>query len=319
MNAGRDVERLISSWFADEAEVRAPDRVLESARQSIDRTAQRRFLAAWREPVNISMTRVTALAAVLVVALVGAAWIGRITAPGVGVPTVSPSPVATAQATAATTTLESYKLAHDEICMRYRGQQEPLKPLLDGLFDEELPEDERTLKAGVLRGYVNTAEAMVAELAGLLPPPEIAAEHEEMLFNWRAVNGLIRDALSKLARVTSREPGRATPPRTRPAAPSWTSRRHTPASLPLTEPAGASLRSPGRHSGRRGTSGTIRRRARRPSRARARPPDREVPSTWPERPASGPAPAPRPASSASGAPSAATRSSARAAPRRRPW
>ena len=49
MNAGHDVERLISDWLASEAPVRAPDRVLESAGNVIDRTKQRRFAAAWRE------------------------------------------------------------------------------------------------------------------------------------------------------------------------------------------------------------------------------------------------------------------------------
>lgn len=47
MNAGPDVERLISSWLREEAPGRAPDRLLEAAGRTIDRTRQRRFAAWW--------------------------------------------------------------------------------------------------------------------------------------------------------------------------------------------------------------------------------------------------------------------------------
>lgn len=48
MNAGPDVERLITSWLVEEAPVRAPDRILHAAGVVIDRTNQRRFVGALR-------------------------------------------------------------------------------------------------------------------------------------------------------------------------------------------------------------------------------------------------------------------------------
>ena len=45
MNAGRDVERLIADWLAEEAAVRSPDRVLAEARRTVLTTPQRRLAA----------------------------------------------------------------------------------------------------------------------------------------------------------------------------------------------------------------------------------------------------------------------------------
>src|SRR5687767_139547 len=111
MNAGRDVERLITGWLAEEAAVRAPDRVLEAARTSIDRTRQRRWVAAWREPMYISPFKIATAAAVMAVAVVGGAFFGRATAPGFGgppVPTASPP-----AATDALVTLDAYRVARN--------------------------------------------------------------------------------------------------------------------------------------------------------------------------------------------------------------
>lgn len=91
MNAGRDVERLIAGWLTEEAPGRAPDRLLESTADVIDRTKQRRFLAAWREPMTISLRGLALAAALILVVAVGAAWVGRSTA-SVGNGPQSPSP-----------------------------------------------------------------------------------------------------------------------------------------------------------------------------------------------------------------------------------
>lgn len=73
MNAGRDVERLIATWLAEEAPGRAPDRVLATARPVIDRTTQRRRAALrdlwipWRPRTMFDRLAVAATTAVLAV------------------------------------------------------------------------------------------------------------------------------------------------------------------------------------------------------------------------------------------------------------
>ena len=96
MNAGPDVERLIAAWLVEEAPGRAPDRVLASAGTVIDRTRQRRFLAAWREPMHMSMRGLAAAAAIGAV-LVGGTIFALRTGPsdsvgGAPAPSVEPSP-----------------------------------------------------------------------------------------------------------------------------------------------------------------------------------------------------------------------------------
>jgi hypothetical protein len=91
MNAGPDVERLISTWLVEEAPERAPDRILGAAGTTIDRTKQRRF-AAWREPMLVSTSRLVAAAAIVIAAVVGAGLIGRSTAGAGDRPSASAPP-----------------------------------------------------------------------------------------------------------------------------------------------------------------------------------------------------------------------------------
>jgi hypothetical protein len=107
MNAGRDVERLIATWLLEESPGRAPDRILERAGQTIDRTKQRRLGAAWREPMTIGTRGFAAVAAVLVLALIGAAWIVR-SAANVGAPSPPPSATTTATPIAAPLQVGTY-------------------------------------------------------------------------------------------------------------------------------------------------------------------------------------------------------------------
>ena len=93
MNAGPDVERSIAQWLSEESPGRAPDRILANAGSAIDRTKQRRLAVAWREPVTISLRWVALAAAVVIVAVVGAGFVGRSTA-SVGTQ-ATPSPVVT--------------------------------------------------------------------------------------------------------------------------------------------------------------------------------------------------------------------------------
>ena len=98
MNAGPDVERLISDWLTEEAPAHAPDRILDAAARTIDRTKQRRLVAAWRDTMTISLGRLAAAAAVVLAAIVGAGLLGRasvsVAAPATSTQAVgSPSPV----------------------------------------------------------------------------------------------------------------------------------------------------------------------------------------------------------------------------------
>jgi hypothetical protein len=92
MNAGPDVERLISDWLAEEAPARAPDRILETAVQRSAHTRQRRFGAVRRTFPDMKISWQLAAAAVvgiLVIAL-GAAYFGRSPTAGVGGPAATP-------------------------------------------------------------------------------------------------------------------------------------------------------------------------------------------------------------------------------------
>ena len=141
MNAGRDVERLIADWLAEEAAVRSPDRVLAEARRTVLTTPQRRLAARWREPVYISPFRLATMAAALIVAVAGGAWIGRVTAPGgVGGPVTTPSPTAPAGVS-----LNAYRSAHDAICAAYTTQIDPFKAKLKKLYDPTLPAADRAI------------------------------------------------------------------------------------------------------------------------------------------------------------------------------
>lgn len=70
MNADHDLERRIADFYSSEAPPRAPDRVLESALETIDTTRQRRVLmhVPWRVQRMNPFTRL-AVAAVAVVAV----------------------------------------------------------------------------------------------------------------------------------------------------------------------------------------------------------------------------------------------------------
>jgi hypothetical protein len=70
MTANRDLERRIAAFYATEAPLRAPDRVLATALETIDITPQRRALVRvpWRTPDMTTFARL-AVAAVAVIAV----------------------------------------------------------------------------------------------------------------------------------------------------------------------------------------------------------------------------------------------------------
>lgn len=199
MNAGRDVEQLITGWLAEEAADRAPDRVLDAARRSIDRTPQRRLAAAWREPMYLSPLRLTAIAAAFVVVLLGGAYLGRITAtPGVG---SQPSPVPSAPAPTedAGAALAAYRAARDAICTRYTAELEPLHAGFADIFNPDLTPSERASKAAALETFAQGYQRVTDELAALEPPPLVARDHFVDVAKHEDLLGLINAALARLA------------------------------------------------------------------------------------------------------------------------
>jgi hypothetical protein len=197
MNAERDVQRLITTWLAEEAEVRAPDRVLDSARRAIDRTPQRRSFAAWREPMYVSPLKLATAAAVMAVAVVGAAVAGRVTAPGgVGgqpLPTAA-SPAATAEVA----TVESYRLARDEICERYTTATEPLRAQFENLYDAAETSAQRAPKIAALDDFASQYDRMIDELAALEAHPAAVDAHAANVARLEAVASLIHGIVDHL-------------------------------------------------------------------------------------------------------------------------
>jgi hypothetical protein len=184
MNAGPDVERLISDWLTEDAPAHAPDRILDGAARTIDRTKQRRLGAAWREPMNISMSRLAAAAVFILLAVVGAGLLGRASA-NVG---ISPSSVPSSQAPAtqppsaspaalASVTLAEYRTARDAICTSYVQQGQPINAAIAGVEDPKLTPAQRLPHLQALDQFVALGRAMISDLRDLDVPPELAAEH----------------------------------------------------------------------------------------------------------------------------------------------
>jgi hypothetical protein len=95
MNANHELDRRLADFYAGEAPQRAPDRVLEGALATIDRTSQRRALVRvpWRIPTMNTYARFAAAAvAVIAIGAVGFALLRPDTSPSVGgQPLASPS------------------------------------------------------------------------------------------------------------------------------------------------------------------------------------------------------------------------------------
>jgi hypothetical protein len=195
MSAGRDVERLISSWLIEEATDRSRDRVLAAVRQAVDRMPQRRFGAAWRDPMYVSPTRLAVMAAALVVALLGGAAIGRMTAPagGSGGPAPTDSPSGSTR-----DPLVQYRADRDAICERYLAATDPLRPQFEDLYNPEETAAERAPKIAALDAFADQYDLMVSELAALAAPVEIAADHAATVARYDAVGSLIHGVVGRL-------------------------------------------------------------------------------------------------------------------------
>ena len=109
MNGSPNAERILDAFLAPEND-RLPDRVIDAALADIARTPQRRALRVpWRIPIMPALTRATGIAAVALVAVVGAAGLIYLTSNRPGdagsrpTPTAAPSAAATTEPTVAAT------------------------------------------------------------------------------------------------------------------------------------------------------------------------------------------------------------------------
>ena len=147
----------------------------------------------------LSPFKIATAAAVVAVAMVGAAYFGRATAPGGVGGQPSPSPAGTPAATPdAVAIFESYRDARDQICDRYRSQTDPLRPQFEDLYDPGETAQERAPKVAALSAFALEYHRMVDELADVQAPAEIADDHAAIVAKYDAVAGLIDGIVARL-------------------------------------------------------------------------------------------------------------------------
>ena len=203
MNAGPGVERLISDWLIEESPAHAPDRILEEAARTIDRTKQRRVGAAWREPMIIRTSRLVVAAVFIIVAILGAGWIGRSTA-GVGQPgpTASPTAAPTASPQAASSTagvsLVTYRAARDAICAEGNRAKGPLRARFDLIFDPKATAAQRANRTDAIEEFATLSNSVSDQLAALDVPANLATAHIEDVTQFRDQAALLRSEVALL-------------------------------------------------------------------------------------------------------------------------
>jgi hypothetical protein len=190
MNAGRDVERLIADWLVEEAPTGAPDRILPAAGRTIDSTRQRRFGAAWREPMIISTSRLVLAAAVVLAAVVGAGLIGRSTATAGQEPTTAPIASPAAGPTGGAGNLEAYRTARNGICSAAMAVLASAD--VNGLFDPEVGAQRRSALNATAAQVGNEIAKLPDLLAVLDPPADLAIQHQADVARQRDVATLFQ-------------------------------------------------------------------------------------------------------------------------------
>ena len=201
MNAGRDVERLIAGWLVEESPGRAPDRILANAADTIDRTKQRRFAVAWREPVSISLRGLAIAAALVAIAVVGAGWIGRSTAAGGNAPAPSPSITASPTADAAGAVAQ-YRAAWNAVCSAAASATPvPNSDLwsIPTLFNPAMPAPDRAKSLEVGRTLASGFDGLADRLDALDVPAGLQPEHLAYTTRLRDVATLLRSEVDLLA------------------------------------------------------------------------------------------------------------------------
>lgn len=115
MNARLDTERIVDAFLAPEIGERLADRVIDAALDDVARTRQQRALRVpWRFPLMPALTRTTGIAAVALVAVVGAGGLLYLNTSGPGgggqptpMPSTKPSTPPTIPSTADWTSYQS--------------------------------------------------------------------------------------------------------------------------------------------------------------------------------------------------------------------
>jgi hypothetical protein len=186
MNAGRDVERLIADWLVEEAPTGAPDRILPAAGRTIDSTRQRRFGAAWREPMVVSTSRLVLAAAVVLAAVVGAGLIGRSTATSGRQP--STGPIVSSPEASGAADLEAYRTARNGICSAAMSVLTSAD--VAGLFDPGVSAERRSALNATAARVGNEVAKLPDLLAVLVPPPDLATQHQADVSRQRDVAAL---------------------------------------------------------------------------------------------------------------------------------
>lgn len=144
----------------------------------------------------LSPYRPLAMAAMLVVAVIGGALIGRLTAPsGVGSPVTTPAQTATSERLVS---LEDYRTARNAICNASTPQVQTLIGQIDKIYDPTLTAAQRAPKVVALSTIASVAEQVVRDLDRLDVPTAIAADHAAQLAYYRSTIALIRQAVDAI-------------------------------------------------------------------------------------------------------------------------
>jgi hypothetical protein len=192
MNAGPDVQRSIAQWLREESPGRAPDRILANAGSAIDRTKQRRFAVAWREPVSISIRGLALAATLVVVAVIGAGFVGRSTASVGGVPSPSPARTEAPSPSAHVATLAEYRAARDAICDAAWPQRRDFDAQIgDGLTDPRTPAAARAAKLAALQAEMSFERNLLSQTLALDLPPNMAADEAAMAANLNGIFAIV--------------------------------------------------------------------------------------------------------------------------------
>ncbi len=202
MNAGPDVERQISGWLHEEAPGRAPDRILEAAGRTIDRTRQRRFVAGWRDSMS-GLRGLAAAAAIGTLVVAGAFYVTR---PSLGpgdqptpsaanTPTASPVPGVQATAEPSRTPdpaiMGAFRTARDSVCIAAAAEADPLKERFVGIFDGSITPAQRDDWVTALEAFASIQGDAIEEIAALAPPAEIASANADNITIFRDMNARI--------------------------------------------------------------------------------------------------------------------------------